>query len=468
VSAEPGGVVEGKTVRPGTVRLLVVDDDPAQGEAIREGLERVGYDCEVAESGEKAIEALQRSRFDLVLTDLVMRDRDGIEILKEARRRDAGVSVLIFTGHGTIEAAVRAMKEGASDFLEKPIQLDALRLRVAREIEARAMRHEIEDLRRALDRRYGFEEFVGQTPEVLRLLEKVAQIAPTNATVLLLGETGTGKELVARAIHRHSPRREGRFVAVNSAGFAENLIESELFGHEKGAFTGAVSTKQGLLEVADGGTLFLDEIGDMPPSIQAKLLRVLENREVVRVGGTRPIRVDVRVLAATNVDLRARIQEGKFREDLFFRLAVVTLLLPPLRGRPSDVALLLDHSLQRFALEHRKDIRGFSAEARARLLRYSWPGNVRELRNTVEAMVVTARGPRLGVEDLPPPIADASPAAPEGGGWKALAGRPLEEIEKEAIRETLSLVGGNREKCAQLLGIGERTLYRKLKDYGLT
>jgi len=459
---------EAKGVRPGTVRLLVVDDDPAQAEAIREGLEGVGYDCEVADSGEKAFEALRRGRFDLVLTDLVMRDRDGMEILREARRRDAGVSVLIFTGHGTVEAAVRAMKEGASDFLEKPIQLDALRIRVARQLEARAMRHEIEDLRRALDRRYGFEEFVGQSPEVLRLLEKVAQIAPTNATVLLLGETGTGKELVARAVHRHSPRREGRFVAINSAGFAENLIESELFGHEKGAFTGAVATKQGLLEVADGGTLFLDEIGDMPLPIQAKLLRVLEHREFVRVGGTKPIRVDVRLIAATNVDLRARIEEGKFREDLYFRLAVVTLALPPLRGRPSDVALLLDHYVRRFAEEHRKTIRGFTPEARTRLLRYAWPGNVRELRNTVEAMIVTSRGSHLDVEDLPPTIADAPAVAPEGGGWSVLVGRSLQEIEKEAIRENLALVEGNREKCAQLLGIGERTLYRKLKDYGLT
>ncbi|HET6203955.1 MAG TPA: sigma-54 dependent transcriptional regulator [Planctomycetota bacterium] len=454
-------------VRPETVRLLVVDDEAGQAAAIEEGLSRVGYDCEVTHSGAEAIEALSRARYDLVVTDLVLRDRDGIEVLREAKRRDATVSVLILTGHGSVELAVRAMKEGAFDFLEKPVQLEALRVSVARELESRALRHEVADLRRALDRRYGFEEFVGHSPAMEKVLDTVAQVAPTNATVLVLGETGTGKELVARAIHRHSPRREGRFVAVNAAGLAETLIESELFGHEKGAFTGAVASKQGWIEVADGGTLLLDEIGDMPLSTQAKLLRVLEQKALVRVGATTPIRVDVRFVAATNLDLERKIEKGEFRKDLFFRLAVVKIQLPALRERPEDVPLLLDHFLRVFTAEHGRKPPAVDPAARTALQRYSWPGNVRELRNVVESLIATRGGKGIRIEDLPAPIADRPPEEAAGhANW--LAGRPLAELEREAIRSTLQLVRGNRQQCAAMLGIGERTLYRKLKEYGFS
>ncbi|MCI0589098.1 MAG: sigma-54 dependent transcriptional regulator [Planctomycetes bacterium] len=454
-------------LRPETVRILVVDDEPGQAEAIEEGLSRVGYDCEVAHSGGEALEALARSRYDLLVTDLVLRDRDGIEVLREAKRRDATLSVLILTGHGSVEVAVRAMKEGAFDFLEKPIQLEALRVSVAREIESRRLRHEVRDLRRALDRRYGFEEFVGHSPGMEKVLDTVAQVAPTNATVLILGETGTGKELVARALHRHSPRREGRFVPVNAAGLAETLIESELFGHEKGAFTGAISSKQGWIEVADGGTLFLDEIGDMPPSTQAKILRVLEQKALVRVGATSPIRVDVRFVAATNLDLEKKIERGEFRKDLFFRLAVVKIQLPALRDRPEDIPLLLDHFVRHFAAEQGRKPPTVEPAARMALQRYRWPGNVRELRNVVESLAATRAGKPIRLEDLPGPFAEPAPAeAPDGANW--LAGRALSEIEREAIRSTLRLVRGNRQQCASILGIGERTLYRKLKEYGLS
>ncbi len=454
-------------LRPETVRILVVDDEPGQAEAIEEGLSRVGYDCEVAHSGGAALEALARSRYDLLVTDLVLRDRDGIEVLREAKRRDASLSVLILTGHGSVEVAVRAMKEGAFDFLEKPIQLEALRVSVAREIESRRLRHEVRDLRRALDRRYGFEEFVGNSPAMEKVLDTVAQVAPTNATVLILGETGTGKELVARALHRHSPRREGRFVPVNAAGLAETLIESELFGHEKGAFTGAIASKQGWIEVADGGTLFLDEIGDMPPSTQAKLLRVLEQKALVRVGATSPIRVDVRFVAATNLDLEKKIERGEFRKDLFFRLAVVKIQLPALRDRPEDIPLLLDHFVRHFAAEQGRKPPTVEPAARMALQRYRWPGNVRELRNVVESLAATRSGKTIRLEDLPAPFAEpAPPEAPDGVSW--LTGRPLSEIEREAIRATLRMVRGNRQQCAAILGLGERTLYRKLKEYGLS
>ncbi|HKB14442.1 MAG TPA: sigma-54 dependent transcriptional regulator [Planctomycetota bacterium] len=469
-SREALSPAEGRAVpgpRPETVRILVVDDEPGQAEAIEEGLSRVGYDCEVAHSGGEALEALARSRYDLLVTDLVLRDRDGIEVLREAKRRDATLSVLILTGHGSVEVAVRAMKEGAFDFLEKPIQLEALRVSVAREIESRRLRHEVRDLRRALDRRYGFEEFVGHSPAMEKVLDTVAQVAPTNATVLILGETGTGKELVARALHRHSPRREGRFVPVNAAGLAETLIESELFGHEKGAFTGAIASKQGWIEVADGGTLFLDEIGDMPPTTQAKLLRVLEQKALVRVGATSPIRVDVRFVAATNLDLEKKIERGEFRKDLFFRLAVVKVQLPALRDRPEDIPLLLDHFVRLFATEHGRRAPTIEPPARMALQRYRWPGNVRELRNVVESLVATRSGRSIRLEDLPAPFAEPGPVeAPDGSNW--LAGRPLSDLEREAIRSTLRLVRGNRQQCAAMLGIGERTLYRKLKEYGLT
>ncbi|MBL8695091.1 MAG: sigma-54-dependent Fis family transcriptional regulator [Planctomycetes bacterium] len=458
-----------------TTRVLVVDDDLAHAEALVEGLERANCECETAEGATPARAALEKSRFDVVLTDLVMRDGSGLDVVRMARELDPEAAVVLLTGHGSIETAVAAMREGAVDYLQKPVQMDELRLRVTKAANVRALRRrhdelqrQNEELHRELDKRYGFEGIVGSSPPMQRLFETMQQIAPTDATVLVLGESGTGKELVARAIHLNSPRRKRPFVAINCAALSESLIESELFGHERGAFTGATGPREGKLEYASGGTLFLDEVGDMPLTTQTKFLRALEQREIERIGSNRTIKVDFRLIAATNQPLRDRVAEGKFREDLFFRLAVVQLRLVPLRERRADIPLLVDHFLAEFRRRHNKRIVGMSPAARALLMRYEWPGNVRELRNIVEAMVVTSRGEVLDVADVPPPVADAPPAPISAAEPLSLANRKLDEIERQAIEENLALYHGNREQVAKTLGIGERTLYRKLKEYGLS
>jgi two-component system response regulator HydG len=356
------------------------------------------------------------------------------------------------------------MRLGAADYLTKPVRLAELRTRLARAIETGALRRTNLELRRQIDKRFGFEGIVGHSPAMQRVFEVLGQVSATNATVLILGESGTGKELVARAIHENSPRKQRRFVAVNCAALSEGLIESELFGHVKGAFTGAVAGKEGRIVYADGGTLFLDEVGDMPLATQAKLLRVLESREVQPVGGNQLQKVDVRLLAATNRDLRAMVAAGTFREDLLFRLQVVALALPPLRERSGDVPLLIDHFIHEFAEQHGRAVRGIAPEARSALVRYDWPGNVRELRNAIENMVLLSPSDVLALEDVPDSVRAQS--RPSAGGYE-LAGRSLDEVERDLIEANLELAHGNREQAAKILGIGERTLYRKLKAYGL-
>jgi two-component system, NtrC family, response regulator HydG len=454
--------------RPPSLAVLIVEDDEAHAESLREGLERVGYSCEVTDGKSAAVAALERARFDVILSDLVLRDGSGLDVLREARERDPEATVILVTGHGSVESAVSAMKEGAVDYLTKPVQIEELRVRVAKAARQRALLRENEELHRELDRRYGFEGIVGSSPPMQKLFETLQHIAPTDATVLILGESGTGKELVARAIHANSPRRQRPLVAINCAALSEGLIESELFGHERGAFTGATGPREGKLEYASRGTLFLDEVGDMPLPTQTKFLRAIEQREIVRVGSNRPIPVDFRLIAATNQPLREKVADGRFREDLFFRIAVVQIPLAPLRERRSDMPLLIDHFVSELARRHAKKISGVSPEARALLLRYGWPGNVRELRNALETMVVTARGEVLQLSDVPPPIADGPAVVPAAATPTSLAHRSLEEIEREAIAANLAAVHGNREKVAQILGIGERTLYRKLKQYGLS
>jgi two-component system response regulator HydG len=361
------------------------------------------------------------------------------------------------------------MREGAADYLSKPVDLAELRTRVARAVESVRLKRTNVELQRMLVERFGFEGIIGQSPPMQRVFDVLGQVSSTNATVLLLGESGTGKELAARAIHTNSPRAKKPFVAVNCAALSEELIESELFGHVKGAFTGAISSKEGRFVYADGGTLFLDEVGDMPLATQAKLLRVLEMREVVPVGGNAPVKVDVRLVSATNRDLEAMVKEGTFREDLLYRLKVVTVRLPSLRERRSDLPLLVDHFVQEFARTHQRTIRGITPEARTVLARHDWPGNVRELRNVIENMVVLAHGDVLGVEDMPDSIRVQAPGGARGGGGGfELAGHSLAEVEKALIEANLALCEGNREKTAKLLGMGERTLYRKLKEYGLS
>jgi two-component system, NtrC family, response regulator HydG len=459
--------VSSAPAEPRPQRVLIVDDDEGHAEALAESLEMDGFACRIAPSGKSGVELASEQSFDAVLTDLVMHDLSGIEVLKEVRRLQPDAVVLLITGHGSLETAIDAMREGAADYLQKPVRLAELRTRLSKALETSRLRRENVELKRQIDKRFGFEGIVGHSPAMQRVFEILGQVSATNATVLVLGESGTGKELVARAIHANSPRHDRRFVAVNCAALSEGLIESELFGHVRGAFTGAHAAKEGRIVYADGGTLFLDEVGDMPLATQAKLLRVLETREVQPVGGNTLQRVDIRLVAATNRDLRRMVREGMFREDLLFRLQVVAVELPPLRQRAGDVPLLVEHFLVELAAQHGRKVRGIAPEARAALVRYEWPGNVRELRNVIETMVLLARGEVLELEDVPEGVHQGGEAESARADGYRLAGRSLSEVERDLIEADLDLAGGNREKAARILGIGERTLYRKLKEYGL-
>jgi len=453
-------------------RVLLIDDDEDHAESLADALELDGYACQIATSGSAGVERLKSESFEVVLTDLVMADKSGLEVLKEAKALAPDTSVLLVTGHATIETAVDAMRHGAEDYLAKPVKLGELRAKLARAVQSAQLRRANEELqrenielRRQFDKRFGFEGILGRSAPMQRVFEILGQVAGSNATVLILGESGTGKELVARAVHTNSSRASEHFVAVNCAALSEGLIESELFGHRKGAFTGALRDEPGRFVYADQGTLFLDEVGDMPLATQAKLLRVLETREVTPVGGNEPRKVDVRLVSATNRDLRAMVDEGKFREDLLFRLQVVSVKLPPLRDRIGDIPLLVDAFISELARQHEREVRGISPEARALLVRYGWPGNVRELRNAVENMVLLARGDVLTVDDVPETVKSGHGDA--SGVEFELAGRSLSEVERQLIKANLELMEGNRQKTAKVLGIGERTLYRKIKEYGL-
>ena len=456
------------TKTPKPARVLIADDDQGHAEALSDSLASEGYVCTLAPSGRDAVRLATEETFDAVLTDLVMPDLGGIDVLKEVRRLQPDCVVLVVTGHESLETAVDAMRHGAQDYLVKPVQIAEVRTRLARALETARLRRRNAELERQLDKRFGFEGIIGSSPPMQRLYEVLGQVSPTNVTVLILGESGTGKELVARAIHVNSPRAQENFVAVNCAALSEGLIESELFGHVKGAFTGAVANKDGRIVFADGGTLFLDEVGDMPLATQAKLLRVLESREVTPVGGNATRKVDIRLVAATNRDLKEMVAAGTFRGDLLYRLQVVTIELAPLRERKADLPLLVDHFVQELAAQHGRTVRALAPEARTLLTRYPWPGNVRELRNVIENMVLLARGDVLTEADVPEPVRSHDAVLAKAAGGFALAGHSLAEVERELIRENLKLFGGNREKTAKVLGIGERTLYRKIKEYGLT
>jgi two-component system, NtrC family, response regulator HydG len=445
--------------------ILIVDDDDNLRETMAEALASLPVEITTADSGQAAVEEIEKRSFAVVVTDLVMKDRDGFDVLEHSKQRHSAGRVIMLTGHGSREVAVDAMQKGATYYIEKPVDLQELRTKVGKCLEEHKKDLAYEDLRNRVDREYGIEGIIGQDPKVLRVLQIVRQIAPTDASVLILGASGTGKELVARAIHRNSPRRDKPFVALNCGGLSEGTIESELFGHKKGAFTGAVVDREGKFEYADSGTLFLDEVGEMPQSTQIKLLRVLEDGEITRLGANKPQKVNVRVLAATNADLTKRVESHEFREDLFYRLKVVTVELPPLRDRRGDIKLLAEHFLAVFAAQHHKDVDSMDREALVEMVRYDWPGNVRELRNTVESMVVRATGNILTKHDLPPEIW----AAPRSGqdNWGFLSGKTAEEVERNHIRVTLELTGGNRVKAAKAMGISERTLYRKIREYDL-
>ncbi len=459
-----------QTTKPSDIRVLIVDNDQSHAETVAESLERVGYECAVATSGTQGAELIERETFDLVITDLKMADFDGLEILARAKKVLPDCEVIVVTGYGTIPSAVAAMQQGAFNYLQKPLDLGHLRVIADKAAAAVRLRRTNVELHRRLDEKFGFEGVVGSSPQMNAVIDRLKRIAPTDASVLIQGETGTGKELVAQAIHQNSPRKNKPFVALNCAALSENILESELFGHVRGAFTDASADRVGKFEYAHGGTLFLDEVGDMPLATQIKLLRVLESGEITRVGSNDPVRVNVRILSATNRNLEDSIAAGTFRSDLYHRLKVVTISLPRLAERSQDIPLLIEHFTRQFAKRHHKTIKSMSTAARLKLMAFDWPGNVRQLRNTIESMVVVDFNGVLDIDDLPAELAGPAAAAlPEQstGGFANLVGKPLLDIERLFIGETLKLTGGNREQAAAMLGIGERTLYRKIKEYGL-
>ena len=449
------------------IRVLVVDDDEAHAEAVAESLGRVGYDCTVAGGGVEGLKLMESQGFDIVITDLMMDGVGGLEILAHARRELPDAEVVILTGHGSIKTAVTAMQAGAATYLTKPLDIHELRAVVDKASHSQRLARSNLELQRQLNEKFGFEGVIGNSKTMHAVVTRMRQLAPTSASALILGESGTGKELVAKALHVNSPRKNKPFVALNCAALSENILESELFGHIRGAFTGAERERKGWFEHANGGTLFLDEVGDIPLPTQVKLLRVLESGEIVRVGSNEPLKVNVRLISATNRDLSDAIAAGTFRQDLYHRLKVVTIKLPALRERKEDIPLLIDHFLKIFTASHEKSIRGYTPTVRRILTNYTWPGNVRELRNVVESMVVIDSDGMLDVDDVPDDLAGAITPIPDDGQLDGLVGRSMLDIEKHFIAETLRASGGNREEAAKTLGIGERTLYRKIKEYNL-
>lgn len=448
------------------IRVLIVDDEEPHAQAVAESLERTGYDCTIAASGAEGLQRIESEEFDIVITDLVMGEVDGLAILKKTRQELPEAEVIVITGHGTIKTAVSAMQQGATTYLTKPLDINELRTVVDKATERQRLQRSNLELRRQLNEKFGFEGVVGNSLSMNKVMSRVRLAAPSPATVLILGENGTGKELVARAIHNNSPRKHKPFVALNCASLSEGILESELFGHERGAFTGADRVRKGRFEYANGGTLFLDEVGDLPMATQIKLLRVIESREIMRVGSNDPIEVNVRLISATNRDIEQLVRDGVFREDLYYRLKVVTIRLPPLRERKEDIALLTDHFLKEFAKTHGRPAPTVAPAVLRAFRSYDWPGNVRQLRNMLESMMVMDEDGRLDVDDLPEELQTEEQSLPVSG-HDALVGKPIDAVEAYYIEQALKLTDGNREEAAALLGIGERTMYRKIKEYNI-
>lgn len=459
------------------VRVLIVDNDKDLARTMTESLERIGFECTCATSGIEGSDKISSHNFEIIVTDLMMNDFDGMAILKKAKEIQEHCEVIMVTGHASVPRAVEAMREGAYNFLEKPITPKRLQVATSKAAESVQLKLQNQQLRSRLDERFGFENLIYASDSMQAVVDRLKRIAPTDAGVLITGQTGTGKDVVAQAIHQNSPRKKKPFVAINTAAVAEHLVESELFGHVKGAFTDAITDRQGKFEYATGGTLFLDEVGDMPMATQIKLLRVLEERQITRVGDNKPIDVNVRVLAATNKDLEKEIEAGNFRSDLYFRLKIVTVHLDPLSKRREDILPLADYFRKSANKKNNKATKNFTQELRRWLLDYQWKGNVRQLKNVIESLVVMDFDSVLDLDDLSPDLLDDLPsekivenvAAEESSGSSSshLLGKSLKDIERWAIENSLKLTGGNREETANMLGISERNLYRKLKDYNL-
>ena len=488
------------------LHVLVVDDEPAHAEVVAASLERINAQCVVVHSAKEAKELVSRQFFEVVVTDLMLETNDGgLQILKEVKRESPETEVVLMTAFNGVEAAVEAMLQGAFNYLQKPLDLKQLRSIVQKAGDAARLRLDNNQLKARLDEKFGFDGVIGSSPAMRKAVELLQRIAPTDASVLILGDTGTGKELFAQAIHHNSPRKNKPFVALNCAALSENILESELFGHVKGAFTDATTDHVGKFEYANGGTLFLDEVGDMPLSIQVKLLRILESGELTPVGSNKSVKVNVRLVSATNRNLEEAVESNTFRRDLYHRLKVVTLRLPSLVERREDIPVLLDHFMRIFTKKYDKQIKGIAQPARRRLLMYDWPGNVRQLRNVVESMVVVDIDGLIDVDDLPEEILEATPEetgenhvesgdaaaeveasdeptehpaigrtsngaivsiSPETEkSLKPFVGLTLEALERLFIQETLRSTGGNREETAKILGVGERTLYRRIKQF---
>jgi len=450
--------------------ILVVDDDNAHRTMLDTLMSGWGYEVTEADDGAAAIEKVRDQSYDLVLMDVRMVKVSGLEALEQIKSFNPAIPVIIMTAYSSVDTAVGALKQGAHDYLTKPLDFDKLKITIARAMEHTRLKEENRLLRQSLGRHFDRRNIIGQSPAMVNLLETVAQVAPSEATVLITGESGTGKELIAGAIHFNSSRKDGPFVKINCAAITETLLESELFGHEKGAFTGADRRKEGRFYQAHKGSLFLDEVSEMSLTMQVKLLRVLQEREFTRVGGEKTIQVDVRVIAATNKDLPELIGKGEFREDLFYRLNVVDMEIPYLRQRREDIPLLAQHFLQSFAARNHKQIKGFTPQAMDHLIRYDWPGNVRELMNAVERAVVLSRSDYLSDKDFPI-IAGSelihTEAATEITPINANGTAQLEEVEKATILKTMAACGGNKSEAARRLGITRKTLHKKLKAYGV-
>jgi two-component system response regulator HydG len=456
-------LTQGEPMKP---RILVVDDEPSHRKMIEAVLSAEGYEVTQAEDGQAAISAVEDRFHDLIIMDVRMPNVDGVEALQKIKQISPDIPVIIMTAYASVGTAVEALKSGAYDYLTKPLDIEELKILVAKALRFHQLEQENIFLKERLNDRFDFSNIIGRSPAMTKLFETMALVAPSEATVLIVGDSGTGKELIANAVHQNSPRKDRPLIKVNCAALPETLLESELFGHEKGAFTGAIARKQGRFQLAHKSSIFLDEIAEMAPATQAKILRVLQEREFEPVGSSQTFKVDTRIIAATNKNLEEEIKAGRFREDLYYRINVVTLVAPPMRERREDIPLLADFFLKQYAAKNNRPIKGFSPRAVDLLMRYDWPGNVRELENVVERAVIMARGDMITPLEFPDVLQDLDEEA-KASPLALTTGRSLKEVEKVMILRTLEEAGGNRTHAARILGISRRTLQLKLKEYGI-